>query len=155
MIIIKEQTVKELDIENLLIDNDGLIISNSFVETLNLQFHRFKSFVKIENCIINQLNIHSCWFTEGLSLENNIILSPIDYQMGGHNKKPIVVTNNIFGGFFNFFDCHFEDIVTIEGNVFKDGSNILGNIDKGFKNTFEKNFFVRNNIGEINQNRIL
>lgn len=45
----------------------------------------------IENCIINDLKIHSCWFVNGLLLKNCIVKNYVDYQMGGHNEKPIVI----------------------------------------------------------------
>lgn len=106
----------------------------------------------IENCIINNLKIHSCWFVDGLILKNNIVKNNIDYQMGGHNVKPIVIEGNIFINFFNFFDCHFENIIEVKNNVFEKGTNLLGNKGEGFENSFVTGWLVENNVGSVDMN---
>ena len=106
----------------------------------------------IQNCIINNLRIHSCWFVNGLSVKNSIIHNYIDYQMGGHNAKPIVIEGNIFTGFFNFFDCQFENVIELKSNVFEKGTNLLGNKGEGFENFFATGYLVENNVGAIDVN---
>lgn len=108
----------------------------------------------IENCIINNLKIHSCWFVNGLLLKNCIIKNPVDYQMGGHNANPIVIEGNVFEGFFNFFDCQFEDSIKLKNNIFVKGTNLLGNKGEGFENSFVEGWHVENNVGAIDLNEI-
>ena len=105
--------------------------------------------IKMERCIINELKIHSCWFNEGIALKNCIINGYIDYQMGGHNKKPILLYQNVFTGFVNFFDCQFDSRVEIVENVFVRGANLFGNLNEGFANTFESELIVSKNIGDL------
>ncbi len=103
----------------------------------------------IENCIINNFKIHSCWFLNGLLLRNCIINNYVDYQMGGHNESPIIFEGNVFSGFFNFFDCQFENVIELKNNVFVKGSNLLGNKNEGFHNTFDNGIIQENNVGGI------
>ena len=70
--------------------------------------------------------------------------------MGGHNAEPIIVLGNIFSEFVNFFDCQFDNDLEIRNNIFLKGSNLLGNLDEGFKNTFERNIILENNLGFLN-----
>lgn len=102
-----------------------------------------------EDCIIEDLQIHSCWFKKGLVLKNCIIKKYIDFQMGGHNEKPIIFEGNIFIGFVNFFDCQFQNIIELKSNLFINGCNLLGNKGEGFENTFASGWMVENNVGNI------
>lgn len=133
-----------------LAENEPLIISNSIIKTLDFDTAEFKNKIIIENCIIHDFMILSCWFYKGLTFRNNQVLNYIDYQMGGHNEEPISIEGNIFYGFFNFFDCQFGASVTIENNIFINGSNLLGNKNEGFKNTFDSDLVEKNNVGKIN-----
>lgn len=108
----------------------------------------------IENCIISDFRIHSCWFVNGLIIKNCIINNYIDYQMGGHNLKPMVLSGNVFKEFFNFFDCQFENTIELRNNIFDKGTNLLGNKGEGFENTFAKGYIVENNIGNISVDEI-
>lgn len=108
----------------------------------------------IENCIINNFKIHSCWFINGLILKNSIIHNYIDYQMGGHNNKPIILEGNVFTDFFNFFDCQFENIIVLKSNVFVKGTNLLGNKGEGFENRFVEGWLVENNVGDVSVNEV-
>ncbi|WP_291530584.1 hypothetical protein [Bacteroides sp. UBA939] len=108
----------------------------------------------IENCIISNLKIHSCWFVNGLVLKKCIIKNYIDYQMGGHNLNPIILEGNIFMDFFNFFDCQFESCIELKNNIFIKGTNLLGNKGEGFENSFAEGWLAENNIGKIDVNEI-
>jgi hypothetical protein len=90
----------------------------------------------------------------GLTIRNSIIANFIDYQMGGHNIQPIILEGNVFLKFFNFFDCEFGDIIKLKNNVFKKGTNLLGNKGEGFENRFEKGWFIENNIGRTDINEV-
>lgn len=108
----------------------------------------------IENCIISNLKIHSCWFVKGFVLKNCIVKNYVDYQMGGHNASPIVIEGNIFMGFFNFFDCQFEKRIELKNNNFTKGTNLLGNKGEGFENSFVEGWFAENNVGNIDINEV-
>lgn len=154
MVEIKKQVIKKID-TNFIVKDKPIFLYDLIIENLDFGFLEFNCSVVIENCIIDMLTIHSCWFHEGLILRNNIIKKNIDYQMGGHNNKPIIISNNIFCGFFNFFDCHFNDVVEVSNNIFFDGTNLLGNLDSGFGNLFEKGNSIKGNIGDLAMNEIL
>lgn len=108
----------------------------------------------VENCIIINLKIHSCWFVNGLVLKNSIVKNYVDYQMGGHNTKPIVFEGNVFTGFFNFFDCQFGDRIVLKNNIFVKGANLLGNKGEGFENSFAEGWLAENNVGNIDVNEV-
>lgn len=108
----------------------------------------------LENCIINNLKIHSCWFVDGLLIKSCIIKNYVDYQMGGHNANPIVIEGNVFTGFFNFFDCQFENRIELKNNVFIKGTNLLGNKGEGFENSFIEGWVIENNVGNIDVNEV-
>ncbi|MBO9596028.1 MAG: hypothetical protein J7599_24205 [Niabella sp.] len=128
----------------------SLSLNNCVIETINLiGAFELNTSITIENSIINNLLIHSCWFVNGLSVKNCIILNRVDYQMGGHNQKEINIVGNIFN---NFFDCHFEKAVFVQKNIFVQGTNLLGNLDQSYFNTFENGIINTDNIGAINLN---
>ena len=77
-------------------------------------------------------------------------MSDIDYQMGGHNNEKMVISNNIFHGFFDFFDCHFEKQLTVENNIFMKGTDLVLRENKGFDNYFHGGVVLTGNIGELN-----
>jgi hypothetical protein len=111
--------------------------------------------LNIENCIIHHLKIHSCWFAKGLILKESIVSSYVDYQMGGHNNKPIILEGNIFKDFFNFFDCQFENTIELKDNIFLKGTNLLGNRGEGFENSFAEGWFVDNNLGDVSMDEVV
>ena len=142
---------------------------NCIINTIDLVgVFELNGYLMIENCIINNLKIHSCWFVNGLLIKNSIIKKPVDYQMGGHNAKPIVIEGNIFNGFFNFFedgkhikglainffDCQFGNRIELNNNVFIKGTNLLGNKGEGFENSFIEGWLAENNVGSIDLNKV-
>lgn len=64
-------------------NNEEISISNSIIDELNFTSLIFSKKVCICNCIIDKFAIHSSWFEGGLHFVDNIVLSDIDYQMGG------------------------------------------------------------------------
>jgi hypothetical protein len=125
-------------------------ILNSIVKIIDFDMFEPNLEIVIENCIIQNLLIHSCWFRKGFIFKNNHVLNYIDYQMGGHNEEPIRLHGNIFHEFVNFFDCQFENTLEIQNNIFVKGSNLLGNNNEGFKNSFDTGIIAKDNIGSIN-----
>lgn len=124
-------------------------ILNSTIKTINFDLFEPNFQIIIENCKIDNFLIHSCWFKGGLLFKNNEVKNYIDYQMGGHNELPIILDGNIFNGFVNFFDCQFYSQLEVINNTFMKGSNLLGNLEEGFKNTFNNDVILKNNIGNL------
>lgn len=135
--------------------HDTFHLINCIIDTIDL-IGMFELNVQliIENCIISNLKIHSCWFVKGFVLKNCIVKNYVDYQMGGHNASPIVIEGNIFMGFFNFFDCQFEKRIELKNNNFTKGTNLLGNKGEGFENSFVEGWFAENNVGNIDINEV-
>ena len=150
---IENKIIETIDIKFLLEKEDVLYFKNCIIENIDLiGVFELKIELRIENCIISNLQINSCWFTKGFVFKNNIVKNTIDYQMGGHNVNAIIIEGNIFLAFFSFFDCQFEEIIRLKNNIFRNGTNILGNKGKGYENSFERGFLIEENIGELSLN---
>ncbi|MBR3453231.1 MAG: hypothetical protein IKH25_10260 [Muribaculaceae bacterium] len=130
--------------------NEGMTLERCVIHVLNLSTIGFHRKVTIRNCIIDKLNLHCTWFTAGLDFVGNVILSDIDYQMGGHNNDVMVISENVFHGFFDFFDCHFEERLNVENNIFMKGTDLLKRENKGFDNYFNGGVVLSGNIGQLN-----
>ena len=152
---IENQIIEKFNNNNLN-DIESCYIKNSIINLIDLEgVFELNTFLSIENSIVYNLNIHSCWFNKGLEIKNCIIYNAVNFQMGGHNKKPIIMQENIFKSFFNFFDCRFEDVIILKYNVFLEGTNLLGNKGEGFENTFQNGYLIEDNLGDFNLNIII
>lgn len=150
MKLIENQYIKRLDYNSAQeYTNESWSLSNCVIELLDINALEFLKEVTITNCIIHNLSIHTSWFSGGLNFTNNIVLSDIDYQMGGHNKKEVRFEGNVFKGFFSFFDCQFDAKLIVKDNIFIYGTDLFTKEDMGFDNTFENGFIVENNIGKL------
>lgn len=153
--MVKENQNIDLINQEDLKSHNTLHIINCIINTIDLMgVFELNAYLIIENCIINNLKIHSCWFVNGLLLKNCIVNGYVDYQMGGHNANPIIIEGNVFTSFFNFFDCQFENRIELKNNVFIKGTNLLGNKGKGFENSFIKGWIAENNAGNIDVNEV-
>lgn len=150
MKLIENQLIKYLDYNTIKeYINESWSLSNCVIELLDINALEFSKEVIITNCVIHKLIIYSCWFSGGLKFSNNVVLSDIDYQMGGHNKEEVRFESNIFNGFFSFFDCQFDAKLIVKNNVFIHGTDLFTKENKGFDNLFEHGFIVEGNIGEL------
>ena len=151
MIEIKNKVIERID-ENTVdgLGNEGMSLEHCVIHVLDLSTIEFHGKVTICNCIIDKLNLHCTWFAEGLEFMGNIVMSDIDYQMGGHNNDVMVISDNIFHGFFDFFDCHFENQLNVENNVFMKGTDLILRENKGFDNYFHGGLVLSSNIGKLN-----
>lgn len=131
--------------------NKDIFISNSIINTLNLDFTLYDCHISIKNCQIINLKIHSAWFKKGLLFQNNIVKNKIQYEMGGHNEYPVKLVNNIFCELVVFFDCHFIDQLILENNIFCQGTTVMGDL---LLNTFQSGIELKNNIGDLNINQM-
>lgn len=151
MIEIKNKVIERID-ENTVdgLGNEGMSLEHCVIHVLDLSTIEFHGKVTIRNCIIDKLNLHCTWFAEGLEFMGNIVMSDIDYQMGGHNNDVMVISDNIFHGFFDFFDCHFENQLNVENNIFMKGTDLILRENKGFDNYFHGELVLSSNIGKLN-----
>ena len=147
--IIKNKNIDTLHYSELYKESHSLYLSKSIIKTID--FNNFDPLfeIVIENCIIENFFILSCWFKKGLIFRGNNVLNYIDYQMGGQNEFPIIITENIFNNFVNFFDCHFENDLEVQNNIFLKGTNLFGNLNAGSKNTFNGSVKSDFNIGNL------
>ncbi len=128
---------------------EGLILDGCIINIFDVVSVNFIGKVEIRNCILSEFKILGCWFEGGLSFSHNIVKSPINYEMGGHNKEVFELNGNIFNGFFSFFDCQFDAEERIENNIFMQGSDLLYKEQKGFDNSFTNGLILTNNLGRL------
>ena len=153
MIKIKNQIIKRIDeftVDGHDGESEGMTLEHCLIHELDVTAVRFSGRVTICNCIIDKLGIHSTVFGEGLMFTGNIVMSDIDYQMGGHNNDEMIISDNVFHGFFSFFDCIFEKQLTVKNNIFKKGTDLLTRENKGFDNCFYGGVVLSGNIGQLN-----
>lgn len=124
--------------------SEDVHISHAIIDTIDFRFSSFSHNVHIENCIIGELLIYSTFFEGGFVLENCIISKYTNYEMGGPNKFPFVIRNNVFCDIFQFFDCIFENELTIKNNVFCKGASIYNR-----SNTFSDFTQITDNNGAL------
>jgi len=112
---------------------------------------QFEKPVRLINCHFKRCQFTFSYFLGGLTIDNCTFDDYLDFQAGGHNKagNPIIITNNQFAGFVNFFDCWYESEIIIISNSFQKGTNLLG---KPFNIpvTFDVAPIVEKNIGRLN-----
>ena len=151
MIAIKNKVIERIDegsVDGL--GNEAMTLERCVIHVLNLSTIEFHGKVTIRNCVIDKLNLHCTWFAAGLDFTGNVVISDIDYQMGGHNNDVMVISENVFHGFFDFFDCHFEERLNVENNIFLKGTDLLTRENKGFDNYFNGGVVLSGNIGQLN-----
>lgn len=130
--------------------DDVILISNCMIKSIDLlAADGFRATVVIENSIIDEVQVHSCWFTAGLVLRNCVVHGYFQYEMGGHNYRPFVMEGNVFTGFVDFSFCQFLDRVIIRDNVFMQGTNLLGNRGEKAEVKFETAPEVDGNAGRM------
>ena len=136
--MIEDITIDKLDLTK------PIIIQDAIVKTVDLRFTTFHHKVCINNSIIGTLLLHSAFFEGGLIIESCIVKNHIQYEMGGHNKKPVRITDSIFESMFVFFDCVFESDIIINNNIFREGSTLYNGT-----NYFDISPNTENNVGVL------
>ena len=133
--------------------NKDVVFENCIVENLFAIGQQFKKRVKLTNCHFKNCDFTFVYFLGGLTIDNCTFDNYLDFQAGGHNKidNPVIITNNDFKDFVNFFDCWYENEVIICKNNFHKGTNLLG---KPFNIpvTFDKEPIITDNIGQLDLN---
>ena len=93
MIAIKHKVIERIDEGSFaILGNEGMLLEHCVIHTLDLSTIEFHGKVTIRNCIIDKLNLHCTWFAAGLDFTGNVVMSNIDYQMGGHNNEMMAIS---------------------------------------------------------------
>ena len=124
--------------------NEALFIHDAIIDNLDLRFLEYKYEVIVDNCRIKTLGVHSAWFEAGMKLTNCIIENQVQYEMGGHNDKPIIIENNVFHEIFVFFDCWFTGDLQVRNNRFMSGCTLWNTT-----NIFDGGVIVTGNHGKM------
>jgi len=130
-----------------------VIIENCIVDNLVAVGTEFKEPVRLINSFFKNCNFYASYFTKGLIIDNCTFDNYLEFQAGGHNKNgsPVIITNNNFKDFVNFFDSWYESGVTISKNKFQKGTNVLGN-PNNISVTFDVEPIIKDNIGQLDLN---
>jgi hypothetical protein len=129
-----------------------IVMEKCEVESIKAGSVQFNKVVKFTKCHFKKFDFPFCYFPGGLEIISCSIDSYIDFQCGGHNKPTTTVriSNTIFKGFVNFFDCIYEGPVIITNNKFEKGTNLLGNKNEPFVVSFDDVVKIEDNEGELN-----
>lgn len=73
MINEEKQYIEVLN-SDLILEGESVYLSNCFIKLLNLSGLEIAGKVVVENCIIENMVIHSCWFYGGFYFINNIVI---------------------------------------------------------------------------------
>jgi hypothetical protein len=133
---------------------NGLVLDNCYVEELVYPCVRFTKSVKLTKTHIRKSTSHGVYFLDGLLMENCICDAYLDFEAGGHNAPgtSFVLNNSTFHGFVSFLDAWFQGDVTVTNNLFKNGTNLLGNRGTPLEAGFDFEPTIKNNSGRIDDN---
>ena len=127
-----------------------VVLENCIVEKFSAIGQQFEKPIRLTNCHFKNCQFTFVYFFGGLIIDNCTFDNYLDFQAGGHNKtgNPVIITNNDFKNFVNFFDCWYENEVTISNNKFYNGTNLLGK-PHNIPVTFDKEAIIKDNIGQL------
>lgn len=128
-----------------------VVFENCIIEQFSGSTTQFDKSVRLTNCQFKNCQFVSTYFFGGLIIDNCNFDNYLDFQAGGHNKagNSICITNSIFYGFVNFFDCWYENEMTISNNIFHKGTNLLGK-PHNIPVSFDIEPIIKNNVGLLN-----
>ena len=140
----------ELKIESNETWDKEVVFENCIVENFSAIGQQFEKPVRLTNCHFKNCHFTFVYFFGGLTIDNCTFDSYLDFCAGGHNKtgKPVIITNNDFKDFVNFFDCWYENEVTISNNKFHNGTNLLGK-PHNIPVTFDIEAIIKDNTGQL------
>ena len=127
-----------------------VVLKDCVVEYFSGSVTQFEKKVQFINCHFKKCQFVFTYFHGGLTIDNCRFDDYLDFQAGGHNKKskPILITNNSFAGFVNFFDCWYENEVVVTNNNFVEGTNLLSS-PSDIPVTFDIDPIIKNNQGTL------
>jgi hypothetical protein len=131
-----------------------VVFKNCVLENFSAIGQQFSKPVKLTHCHFKNCHFAFVYFLSGLTIDNCTFDNYLDFQAGGHNKigNSVILTNNIFKDFVNFFDCWYENEVIINNNEFRNGTNLLGK-PNNISVTFDKEAIIKDNIGQLDLNK--
>lgn len=131
--------------------NTALIFENCLLENLISPSVEFKYPVRFSRCHFKKCNFDFAYFLYGLTIDNCVFESYLNFQAGGHNQHrfEFTIVRSTFNGFVNFFDCWFQGNVLVMDNDFKKGTNLLGNKSMPYRVSFDVSPIVENNKGLV------
>ena len=143
----------ELRIETEVTWDKEVLLENCIIEYFSGSVTHFNQPVRLINCHFKKCQFTFTYFFGGLTIDNCTFDNYLDFEAGGHNKagKPVILTNNDFKGFVNFFDCWYENEVIISNNNFNQGTNLLGQLHN-ISVTFAVQPIIKDNIGQLDSN---
>lgn len=127
-----------------------VVFENCVIEYFSGSVTPFEKPVRLINCHFKKCQFVFAYFLGGLTIDNCVFDDYLDFQAGGHNKvgKLVIITNNQFSGFVNFFDCWYESEVIVRDNNFLSGTNLLGR-PFNIPVTFDVAPVIENNQGQL------
>ncbi|RSK46093.1 hypothetical protein [Hymenobacter perfusus] len=128
-------------------------IENCWVEELRGAAEEYQRPVQLINSHFVQCDFAFAHFPQGLTIVGCTFENYLEFQAGGHNQPgfPVQLQNNIFKGFVNFFDCWYKAEVLVEGNIFHQGTNLLG-APQGYSVQFDAPSTIQHNVGNLERN---
>lgn len=129
----------------------GMMLNFTNLEVNNCKFTGF--FVK-EIAKETSMNLQGSIFHNKLLLKNNKFEKKVNF-FDLYILGDFILENNIFEEFIDFGDCWFKGNVIIRNNKFNKGTNLLGNLDKAYKVTFDKKPRIENNVGNLEMNKLI
>ncbi|MDB5144384.1 MAG: hypothetical protein JWQ66_3097 [Mucilaginibacter sp.] len=129
--------------------NKEIIIQNCIIDCVDINCSTFKTPIRLINTHFKDCRFIFSFFLQGFTIENCVFDKYLDFQSGGHNQigHPVIIRNNSFSDFVNFFDCWYMGDVYITNNIFHKGSNIQS-INQYL--TFDIPPIIAENVGQIN-----
>lgn len=129
--------------------NKKITIENCIIENLSCIMVQFHKHLTIRNSYIKNASFNFSYFIGGLTIDNCIFDEYLNFEAGGHNNLGnfVMIKGNHFRSFVNFFDCWFTGEVSIDNNIFENGTNILS---KNQLVSFDIPFQIENNVGDLN-----
>jgi hypothetical protein len=128
--------------------NKMLVFRNCIIEYIEAIMVEFTEKVEFTNCHFKNAQFIFSYFCKGFIIENCSFDRDLDLSSGGHNEigHPVLINNNSFSGFVNFFDCQFTGQISVTGNRFLSGTNISA---KNQLLTFDFPAIIENNTGKL------
>lgn len=124
-------------------------LSNCIIGSLTLM-GGFSEHLVIENCIIKNYDSLSVHFNGKVLIRNSVFIEKFLFTEGGHNKEEILIENNIFNCFADFYDEYFTAKFTLRNNIFMRGTNLLA-YEGLEKVTFKAECEIENNLGQLDR----
>ena len=151
----KEQAIKDVLLEGIITPASAehfryaIHFENCTIQNFDGNLTQFTKPVRFIGCHFQHCTFAFAYFLQGLTIERCTFEQPLDLQAGGHNQPgyPVIIRDNSFAGFVNFFDCWYQGEVVVCGNTFAQGTNIAS---KRQLITFDTQPVVENNQGSVN-----